>query len=474
MRLLLTTTLLLMLTACSASTLPQQVRPDALSFPELEFEFPQVEHLTLDNGIEVYLRSDHDLPLVEMTTMIGGGSIYDPAELTGLSDLFVAGLQTGGAGERSPQELEETLENMAADLAVTSSSYAYTIDMSMRRQDLVQSVDILADILREPKFEQQRIEVARQGLIEGVRRRNDDPGSIAGRTLAQSIYRDHPFGRVAKKTTLAQIQREDLLRLHQTYFQPNNTSIAVSGDISLDELKTLLVQSMGGWETTGLPNLVPPALPEMAQKGGISIADKDIPQTTIMIGQPGIDKNNPDAMTLKVANYILGGGGFNSRMMREIRSNRGLTYSVYSYFQIGRLLPELFIAKCETKCDSTLEVVSLMRAQMQEMIDMPVSDSEIQTAKESLINSFVFAFNNSHSIVTRKQRLDFYDYPPDYMQSYRQKIADVTTEDVQRVAKKYLRPDQLQIVLVGRRNDFEQDPAAALGMPVENVDLGVE
>ncbi len=115
-----------------------------------------------------------------------------------------------------------------------------------------------------------------------------------------------------------------------------------------------------------------------------------------------------------------------------------------------------------------------MRSQMQELINMPVSEKELQTAKESLINSFVFAFNNSHSIVTRQQRLDFYDYPGDYMQSYRQKIAAVTTADVQRVAKKYLHPDQLQIVLVGRRNDFEQDPAAALDMPVENVDLGLE
>jgi len=474
MRLFLQIILLLFLTACSGQLATQQVRPDDLKFPELQFEFPQVEHLTLDNGIEVYLRADHDIPLIEMTCLVGGGSIYDPSELTGLSDLFVEGLQSGGAGERSAQELEEALDNMATDLAVSSSSYAYTLDMSMRRQDIVQAVGIMADLLREPKFDPSRIEVARQGLIEGVRRRNDDPGSIAGRTLAKALYRDHPFGRVAKTDSLSKIQREDLLRLHQTYFQPNNLSIAVSGDISLDELRVLLQQTLGGWITTGAPDLKPPALPEMAQKGGISIADKDIPQTTIMIGQPGIEKNNPDAMALKVANYILGGGGFNSRMMREIRSNRGLAYSVYSYFQIGRLLPELFIAKCETKCGSTLEVVSLMRGQMQELIDMPVSDKELQTAKESLINSFVFAFDNSHSIVTRQQRLDFYDYPVDYMQTYRQKIAAVTKEDVQRVAKQYLHPDQLQIVLVGRRNEFEQDPASALGMPVENVDLGLE
>ncbi len=474
MRVLLSLTLVLMLTACSGQLLPHPLRPDALSYPELQFEFPRVEHLTLDNGIEVYLRADHDIPLVEVTTMVGGGSIFDPADMTGLSDLFVDGLQTGGAGERSPQELEEVLDNMATDLAVSSSSYAYAIAVSLRRQDLAEVFGVLADVLRAPNFDPQRLEVARQGLIEAVRRRNDDPGSIAGRTLAKTIYHDHPFGRVTTKRTLEKIQRKDLVRLHQTYFKPNNLSIAVSGDIDLDELKSLLAQSMGDWKASELPDLKPPALPAMSPKGGISIADKDIPQTTILIGQPGIDKNNPDEMALKVANFILGGGGFNSRMMREIRSNRGLAYSVYSYFQIGRILPELFIAKAETKSSSTLLVAKLMRALIQQLIDEPVSDMELTTAKESLINSFVFAFNNSHSIVTRQQRLDFYAYPPDYMQTYRQRIAAVTIEDVQRVAKKYLHPDQLQIVLVGRRNEFEQDPAAALGMPVENVDLDIE
>ncbi|MCF6178794.1 MAG: insulinase family protein [Geopsychrobacter sp.] len=471
MQAVLSIILLLLLVGCSFPPAHQPVRPDALTFPSLKFDFPKVEHVTLANGIEVYLRSDHDIPLIEITSMIGGGSIFDPPDKTGLSALFVKGLQTGGAGEFSPQRFEQTLENMAADLTVTSSSYAYSIDMSMRRQDLSAGFGLLADVLRRPLFDSRRIEVARQGLIEGVRRRNDDPGSIAGRTLAQSIYRNHPFGRTAKKKSLSLIVRADLLALHQTYFQPNNLSIAVSGDIDLNELKTLLFQTLGDWNEAPLPNLEPPKLPEMPSKGGILIADKDIPQTTIMLGQPGIDKNNPDMMALKVANFILGGGGFNSRMMREIRSNHGLAYSVYSYFQIGRELPELFIAKCETKCESTLEVVSLMRAQMQKMVDTPVSDAELTTAKESLINSFVFAFNNSHSIVTRQQRLDFYAYPEDYMQSYRQKIAAITTDDVLRVSRKYLHPDKLQIVLVGRRNDFEQDPAAALGLPVENIDL---
>ena len=474
MRKLLLILLGFVLAGCGASRVSTPVRPDQLSFPALQFIFPKVEHAKLDNGIEIYLKSDHDLPLVEVTVMVGGGSVFDPPDKTGLSELFVDSLRSGGAGELSPDAFDETLDDMAVDLSVDSSSYAYTLDMSMRRADAVRAFGLLADLLRRPDFNPQRIEVARQGLIDGVRRRNDNPAAIAGRTLAQTIYRDHPFGRVAKISTLDNISRDDLLRLHQTYFQPQNLSVAVSGDISLDELKNLLNQLLGDWQETAQPDLEPPPLPEMPRQGGVAIADKDIPQTTILIGQPGIDKNNPDLMALKVANFILGGGGFNSRMMREIRSNRGLAYSVYSYFQVGRELPELFVAQCETKCESTLEVVSLMRAQMQELIDKPVSARELKTAKDSLINSFVFAFTSSHSIVTRQQRLDFYHYPADYMQTYRSRIAAVTAADVQRVAAKYLHPDQLQIVLVGRRNEFEQDPAAALGLPERDVDLNLE
>jgi zinc protease len=200
------------------------------------------------------------------------------------------------------------------------------------------------------------------------------------------------------------------------------------------------------------------------------IADKKIPQTSIRMGHPGISKDNPDYFALQVANYILGGGGFNSRMMREVRSNRGLAYSVYSYFQAGRRLPELFVASSETKTASTVEVVALMRQLMQQMIDEPVTEKELQLAKQSLINSFVFAFADSHSVISRKVRLDFYDYPQGYLETYQEKVAAVTVADVQRVAATYLHPDLLQIVLVGDSDAFAAQ-ANSLGLPMETIVL---
>jgi len=346
--------------------------------------------------------------------------------------------------------------------------------MSLHQRDLRESFALLALLLRQPRFDAERVDLACKRLIEGVRRQNDSPDALASRLMAKAIYEDHPLGRSASQLSLKNIDRDDLLALHRTYFQPQNLSIAVSGAIKLDKLTRLLQELLGSWPNGVMPDLSPPQLVKKPQKGEVFVAVKDIPQTTIMLGQPGIEKNNPDAMALRVANFILGGGGFNSRMMREIRSNRGLAYSVYSYFKVGYRLPELFMASCETACSSTLEVISLMRAQMHELIDNPVSEEELRVAKESLINSFVFAFNDSHSIVTRQQRLDFYTYPADYLQTYREKISAVTVTDVQRVATKYLHPDLLQIVLVGRGEEFENEVPATLGLPTQRVELGIE
>jgi len=465
---------LLSLGACSIPQASAPVRPDQLQFEPLVFEFPQVQRARLSNGIEVYLKEDQDLPLIELTALIGGGSIFDPAEKTGLSQLFAESLATGGAGDYTPRQFEEKLANMAVDMSVNSDTYAYTLGMSLHQRDLRESFALLALLLRQPRFDAERVDLACKRLIEGVRRQNDNPDALASRLMAKAIYEDHPLGRSASQLSLKNIDRDDLLALHRTYFQPQNMSIAVSGAIDLNELTRLFEEFLGSWPNAEMPDLTPPKLVKKPQKGEVFVAVKDIPQTTIMLGQPGIEKNNPDAMALRVANFILGGGGFNSRMMREIRSNRGLAYSVYSYFKVGYRLPELFMASCETACSSTLEVISLMRAQMHELIDNPVSEEELRVAKESLINSFVFAFNDSHSIVTRQQRLDFYTYPADYLQTYREKISAVTAADVQRVAAEYLHPDQLQIVLVGRGSEFEDEVPATLGLPSQRVELGIE
>lgn len=461
--------LAVLLSSCCPISAPQQLRPDQLSFPALRFEFPDVEKQQLANGIKLYLKEDHELPLVEISLMIGGGSIFDPLDKTGLSQLFAAVLETGGAGELSPAALEDELETMAAELSVSSTSYSYSINLSLHQQDLSRGVEILTALLRQPRFDPERFEVARKQLLEAVLRKNDEPGSIASRLLAEAIYPQHPFGSTPQVEQISSLTRADLLQLQQRCLQPNNIWIAVSGAVEKAQLSALLEKNFADWQAAELEHKVLPPLPQ-PPSGRVLIADKNISQTNILLGHPGIDKDNPDLFALRVANFILGGGGFNSRLMREIRSNRGLAYSVYSYFDVGRRLPELFIAGSETKSETTAEVVALMRQQIQLIRDEPVSAAELTLAKQSLINSFVFAFNDTHSVVSRKMRLDFYDYPTDYLESYREKVAAVTIADVQRVARQYLHPEQLQIVLVGNSSSFAE-AMNGFGLPVEKVEL---
>jgi len=471
MRLFLLSLVLLLVAGCQQQLVQQvpQVRPDQLSFPELEFDFPQVEKRQLSNGMKLYLKEDHELPLVDVTVTIAGGAIEVPLAKTGLAQLFAATLETGGAGDLSPVQLEAELEAMAAELSVGSSTYRYTVDLSLHQQDLARGVEILADLLRRPRFDDKRLDLARKQLIEQIYRQNDDPELVAARLLNEAVYPQHPFGSFPQLESVEKLSQADLRWIQEHCLQPGNVWIAVSGAVVESELVNLLENNFGDWQSDGQ---LQPALPELppAPGGRVLVADKEIPQTTIMLGHPGISKDNPDMYALRVANFILGGGGFNSRMMREIRSNRGLAYSVYSYFKIGRRLPEMFIASSETKCASTLEVVTLMRAMMQEMREEPVTEAELELAKKSLINSFVFAFRDTHSIVNQEMRLDFFGYPEDYMETYREKLATVTIEDVQRVAQKYLYPDQLQIVLVGDKGIFLES-LAGFDLPVEEVQL---
>lgn len=458
-----------LLVGCSPPVTTQQVRPDQLSFPELKFSFPVVEKQQLTNGMKLYLREDHELPLVDMTLIIGGGSIEDPLDKTGLSRLFAAVLETGGAGDLSPLDLEAELESMAAEVSVSSSSYYIAVKLSLHQQDLQRGVEILADLLRRPRFDSERLELARKQLLESIHRQNDDPRALAARLLREAVFPQHPFGSTPKKAVVESFTRADLLQVQQRSLQPDNIWIAVSGAVEKNSLIGLLEQNFSDWQTTGRSQIPLPQLPPVP-KGKVLVAEKDIPQTSIMLGHPGISKDNPDLFALRVANYILGGGGFNSRMMREIRSNRGLAYSVYSYFKIGRRLPDLFIAGSETKCETTAEVVTLMRQMMRQLREEPVLAAELELAKQSLINSFVFAFSDTHSIVSRKVRLDYFDYPNGYLETYRENIAAVTIEDVQRVARQYLHPDQLQIVLVGDPKLFSS-ALKGFGLPIVKVEL---
>jgi zinc protease len=455
--------LLLCLVACNPAT--PRIDPERFGGPPLVYQMPGVERLELANGVRLYLKEDHELPLVRITAMFGAGTIDEPAEKTGLGQLYAAALRTGGAGSRPPADFDGELERLAIDLGVDVGSYATTCDMSVQAGDFEAGMALLADLLRRPRFDSRRVDLARRQLVEQIRRQEDDPGFVAGRALHRALYGEHPLGRTPTVPAVQAVTREDLIRLHDRHALPNELWLGISGDFDRETLMALLERLVGDWAPGDPPpQEIPPLPAEMPAR--VVAVNKDLPQTTILLGERGIDKNDPDLYALRVMNYILGGGDFNSRLMREVRSNRGLAYSVYSYFQVGRRLPGLFVAGCETRTATVVEVVELMRRLMKEITKRPVSEAELQLAKDSLINSFVFAFDNPHDIVTQTMRIDYYDYPADYLERYRDRIAAVTADQVLAAARRHLHPDGQVVVLVGDRASLG-GAEVLFGLPVE-------
>jgi zinc protease len=446
-KLLLYCQVVLLLLVASVHAAPTQ-RPDQLTFPPLELVFPEISEQRTANGMTIYIKEDDELPLVDLTVMVRGGSIYDPLDKTGLSQWFAQSLETGGTALLTPAQLEEELDHMAAQLSVSSSSYSYQIDLSVHQRDVNRAMELLAELLRRPRFDQARADLARQQLIESVHRQNDRPATIANRYLASAVNPEHPFGAEPTLQTLESLTYTDLVAVHQRYFQPQQIWWGVSGAIKESDFLALLAEHFDDWDNNTNTDYVVPPLPD-SKAARVTVIDRKLSQTTLLMGHRGISKDNPDVHAVRLTNYLLGGGGFNSHLMREIRSNRGLAYSIYSMLQPGRYLPELFVVSGETRNDGAVEVVRLVREIIAELISSGVSVAELESAKSSLINSFIFAFENTHAVVTQKMRLQFYAYPDDYLETYQERVEALTAEDVKRAAQDYLHPDQLHVVLVG-------------------------
>jgi len=454
----------LLLSACT-SAVPQL--PEQLSYPPLEFTVPEVDRIELANGIRLYLREDSELPLVQVTAMVGSGALAAPRELAGFDDLFAVTLRTGGTKATSAAELEERLDLLAANFGCSMGPYNTNLDLSVRSDDLEEGLKILGELLMRPGFDADKLELARRGALEDVRRRNDDPDEIASRLLMAALYPDHPLGDSPTEKSLRRINREQLQAFHQEHFAPDNLWLAISGDVDRAELLPLLERLFGDWPRQGVNAVALPAL-QPAAGGVLQVVAKDVPQSTIILGDLGLTKDDPDQYPARVLNFILGGGGFNSRLMQEIRSNRGLAYSAWSQFQVGRRYPGPVMAGTETKNASVIEALSLMQDTMRALRDQPVKTEELQVARDSLVNSFVFSFADSHAVVAQRMQLDFFAYPADYLARYRERIAAVTAADVQRVAQKYLEPERQQVVVVGA----PEETAAtldSLGLPVKRL-----
>ena len=425
--------------------------PRQMTFKPVEFTPPEPDRVVFENGMVVYLLEDHELPLVNITAAIRTGSWLDPAEKIGLASLTGSSMRTGGGGGLSAERVDEELEQFAGDLRVSIGRQSGSASLDVLSKDLKRGIQIFSGLIRAPAFEPARVELAKLQAIEGIRRRQDTPGSIVGREFLKLLYgENHPSARESSMGSISRITREDLLAFHQETVHPNGVMLGVTGDFEKSAMLALLQEVFGDWKKGEVPVLVIPEVPQVPKsKPIVRFVNKETSQAHLRAGHLSIKEQDPDYVALAIANDILGGSSFRSRLFNDVRSKRGLAYSVGSRLIAGAHDQGVWLMRAETKLSSTQEVIARFVANMERMRTELVTDSELAEAKEAYVNSFVFSFASSSAIVARLMELEYDGLPKDFLQQLRARVIALTKEEILAAAKKHFDPERLHIVAVG-------------------------
>ncbi|MGE0644509.1 MAG: M16 family metallopeptidase [Nitrospira sp.] len=425
--------------------------PRTMSFEPVEFSPPEPERIVLDNGLVVYLLEDHELPIVTITATMRTGGWLDPADKVGLAAMTGAVMRTGGGGGLSAEQVDAELEQFAGDIHIGIGRQSGSASLDVLRKDLNRGLEIFAGLIRSPAFEPARLELAKLQALDGIRRRQDSPGSIVSREFSKALYGgDHPSARETSVASITRLTRQDLVAFHRNTIHPNGMLLGVTGDFTKDEMLASLRKVFGDWQKGTVPELKIPDVPEpdLAQSA-VRFINKDTSQTHLRVGHLSIKESDPDYVALAIANDILGGSSFRSRLFNDVRTKRGLAYSVGSRLLTGMHDQGVWMMRAETKLTSTQDVIERFVANMERMRQEPVTDAELAEAKEAYVNSFVFSFASPSAIVSRLMELEYDGLPKDFLQQLRTQVIQLTKDDVLAAAKKHLHPDRLKIIAVG-------------------------
>ncbi len=443
-----------------------------LKYPKLaDLKVPDVQPLTLPNGMQLFVLEDHELPMIEVSAMIRTGSIYEPADKIGLASITGTVMRTGGTTSRTGDEIDEQLEQIAAEVETGVALSSGWASMSVLKEDVDTGLSILADVLMHPAFHQDKIDLEKISARSEIARRNDSPGDIFRREYARLIYGpDSVFARQTEYATIDNITRDDLVAFHRQYFHPNNTMMAVCGDFENQQMVAKIKEAFKDWLRAEVKL---PSIPEVKYEFRPTvnaIRKDDMNQGLIALGHIGGLMNDPDYHTLMVMNQVLG-VGFTSRLFRNVRSRQGLAYAVGGAYVADYDHPGLFRLFCQTKLKSTVHATEAIIVEVKKMTQEEVTDEELILAKDSYLNSFVFNFASKGQIVNRLMTYAYYGYPADFLQKTKENVEKVTKADILRVAKAHLRPDKMQILVVGRPDDLDK-PLSMFG-EVKTIDIAI-
>lgn len=469
-------------TSADAAGIPD--RPEELVYPDFVFETPDGAQYRRDlaGGIPIVIVEDRTLPLIRLGVSLRIGDFLDPADRIGLASLTAAMMRDGGAGERTPEEFDERIEFLAATISTSSGDTEARASLSTITPVFEESLDLFFDVLRRPRFDEERFEIRKRNVLEGLKQRNDDADDLLNREWAMLLHgEDHHLGRQLTTAHLDAITPDDLRAFHRRYWRPEHMVFAVSGDVEADALQAMIEERLADWPEaeTDTDFDWPPTGETAEPSPGIYHLEKDIPQGKVRIGHLSPrweDWENPERAAIQVMDHILGASGFTSRLMQRIRSDEGLAYGAGGRFGFNPLGPSRYTLGYQSKSETVALAASIALEEVRRIREEPVSEEELALAKTSLTESFPRRFETARARASLFANDVFLGRSHDYWIRWREQVEAVTPEAVLAAARKYLEPERMVMLVVGIWEDIEGgDPegratmADLLGGTVEHL-----
>jgi len=439
--------------------------PPALpEFPPLNFKPVKPARTVLDNGLVIYLLEDHELPLIKMDMYFQAGSQFDPIDKIGLGAIFGEAMTYGGSLAHLPEDVEKALDRKAASINFSVGLENGEGSMGCRQEDFDAVFGLFADLVLHPQFRKDQVELAKSKTLESLRRLNDDPDEVARREFRKVMYgAHHPYARIPSPEMINNIRREDLIEAHKRFLRPNGSWIAISGDFQSADMLAKLKNAFGSWAKSDAqwPAISTPVSPTEKH---LFYIQRPINQSQIRIGDLGLARHSPDHFAWEVFNELWGGSA-TSRLFRTVRTELGLAYSVGSGYS-EPAEKGLIVAVSQTRGSQTIAAVQAILKITQDLRQAPFTKKEISDAKESIRNRFVENFTSSAQIASYMINLEYFGFPPDYLDTYTNHIGLVSAEDLSRMANTYIHPERTSILIMGDLSTFDK-PVATLGKPQE-------
>jgi predicted Zn-dependent peptidase len=436
-------------------------RPEKLVFKPIRFQPPSAKdhRVALKNGMVVYIAEDRALPLVNLAITVRAGSWLDPAGKEGLAAFTGSQLRRGGTRSLSAEQLDEKLDFLAAQVATGLGATSGSASLNCLSDNLDQALALFVELLREPRFQQDRLALAKEQALQEMKKRNDESSDIEAREWGVLLYGPQFFtNRFTTEASVRSIAREDLQAFHRKYFYPANMIAAVSGSFVRAEMLKKLEAAFAGWPS---PRAEVPAIPTAIASAapGVYRVQKDVNQGRVSIGLPTVKRDDPDVYALEVMNEILGGSGFTSRITKTVRSNEGLAYSAGSGLAPGIWFPGRFRAAFQSKSRSVPWATELVLQEVKRIRDERVSAEELETIESSLIQTFPSSFASKAQSMAIFASDEYTHRDPAYWTTYRERIRAVSAADVQRVARAHLVPEKMIVLVVGDQGEIDKgDP----------------